>query len=161
MTRTSDIDQLVLLRSIREERARTALAIEGARLQESRRALAKAEAVLEAHDLETEGRERNFFEAMRIRPLSENELGRGKTRLLVSEHRREILVAERNEAAEASAEDERRLEAAQAQWRQRLRARDKLAEARARLRLADLLRFEAISEQELEEMNADRAGASC
>lgn len=161
MSRTDDLAQLVALRMLREERARAAMAVEAARLEEKRRVLAETEAAIEVHDAETDQRERKFLEAMNIRPLSESELGRAQDRILLSDQRREALIEERNGAALAAAENEKKLEALQAEWRRRLFARDKLADVQERLLAANRASDEARSELEIEEMSADRVGTPC
>jgi hypothetical protein len=161
MSATSDLAQLLALRSLREERAKAAVSIAAARLQEASRAMSEAEAAIDAHDLETDQQERRFFEAMHMRPLSENELGRTHDLLRASDQRRDALIDKRNKAAEALGERERQLSAAQAEWRRRLFERDKLAEAESRLRHSDRARIDALAEQEAEEMSADRARLSC
>lgn len=161
MSGASDIARLLALRSLREERAKAAVSIAAARLQDASHVISEAEAAIDAHDFETDRQERRFFEAMHMRPLSENELGRTHDLLRASDQRRDALIDKRNEAAEALAERERQLSAAQAEWRRRLFERDKLAEAESRLRHVDRARIDAMAEQEAEEMSADRARPSC
>jgi hypothetical protein len=161
MSGVSDLARLLALRSLREERAKAAVSIAAARLRDASRSMSEAEMAIDAHDLETDQRERRFFEAMHMRPLSENELGRSHELLRASDQRRDVLIDKRNEAAAALAERERQLSAAQAEWRRRLFERDKLAEAESRLRHADRARIAAAAEQEAEEMSADRARLSC
>jgi hypothetical protein len=161
VTRASDLAQLTALRALREERARTAVAVEAARLRASEHTTAEAETAIEAHDAETDERERKFFEAMGLRPFSERELGRAQNRLVLSDHRREALNVERVAATAASAENENRLETARREWRQKLHALGKLREAQARLGRAEQIEAEAGAEAELEDMSAERARSSC
>ncbi len=161
MKQADDIARLVALRRLREERARTAMAVEAARLEEKRRVLAEAEAAIEAHDAETDERERKFLEAMNIRPLSESELGRAQDRILLSGQRREALIEERNQVAKAVDESEVTLIERHAEWRRRLFARDKLADVQERLLALSRASDEARSELEIEEMSADRVGTPC
>jgi hypothetical protein len=161
VTRASDLAQLTALRALREERARTAVAVEAARLRASEHLAAEADAAIIAHDAETDERERKFFEAMGLRPVSEKELGRAQNRLVLSDHRREALNGERAAATAASAENEERLETARGKWRQRLHALDKLRDAQARLGQAEQIDAEAAAEAETEDMSAERARSSC
>jgi hypothetical protein len=161
VTRASDLAQLTALRALREERARTAVAVEAARLRASEHAAAEAETAIEAHDAERDERERKFLEAMGLRPFAERELGRAQNRLVLSDYRREALNAERVAARAASAENEDRLDTARREWRQKLHALDKLREAQARLGRAEQINAEAAAEAEMEDMSAERARSSC
>lgn len=157
----SDLAQLLALRSLREERAKVAVAIAGDRLHAAMRNLSEAEAAIDAHDLETDQRERRFFEAMHMRPFSENEFGRTQEWLHASDLRRDALIDKRNEAAAVAGECERQLASSREEWHRRLTARDKLAEAQNQLRRSELAKAEAAFEQEAEEMNADQARVPC
>ncbi|MGI2033542.1 type III secretion system stalk subunit SctO [Rhizobium panacihumi] len=161
MSGLSDLSQLLSLRSLREERARSAVSVASARLRDAERAVALLDAEIAEHDLQTGAQEQRFFEAMGMRPVSENELGRSRERLGISDQKREALLTRRDEAVSAVAECETELTAAQDEWRQRLFERDKLAEADSRLRRQEFARIDAAHEMEAEEMSADRVRLSC
>lgn len=161
MSGLSDLSRLLDLRSLREERARAAVSIAASRLQTAERTVLAADAEIDMHDRETGRQEQRFFAAMGIRPVSENELGRSRDLLGISDQKREILVVARDEAITAVTARETELSAAQAEWRRRLFERDKLAQAQDRLRRQELGRSDAASELEMEEMSADRVRMSC
>ena len=161
MSGLSDLSRLLDLRKLREERTRAAVSIAASRLKDAEHAVSIADAEIEMHDRQTGQQEQRFFAAMGIRPVSENELGRSRDRLGISDQKREGLVVARNEAAAAVAEREAELAAAQAEWRQRLFERDKLAQVQDRLLRQQIGRRDAASELEAEEMSADRVRMSC
>jgi hypothetical protein len=158
---TSDLNRLVDLRSLREERAKTAVTIATARLRDAAIALSDAEAAMEDHDFEIHQREQRFLAIIQIKPMPANQFGRQRDLLGASDQRREQLADRRNEAADALKACERELLAAQAEWRRRLFDRNRLAEAQARQNLLDSSRTEAVEDQEAEEMSADRAWSRC
>ena len=161
MSGLSDLSRLLDLRSLREERARAAVSVAASRLQNAERAVLVAEAEIDRHDRETGQKEQRFFAAMGMRPVTENELGRSRDLLGISDQKREGLVVARDEARQTVATRQTELTAAQAEWRQRLFERDKLSEAQDRLRRQELGRSDAASELEAEEMSADRMRMSC
>lgn len=161
MSGASDLSKLLALRSLREERARGAVAIAAARLRDAARAVSDAETAIESHDRHADQQERRFFEALQIKPLPSGEFGRRHDLLGVSDQRREVLTGERDKASATLDQCERDLVAAKAEWRSRLFERDKLAEAESRLRRTDRARSEALAEQDVEEMSADRVRMSC
>lgn len=161
MSGLSDLSRLLDLRKLREERARTAVSIAASRLKEAEHAVSIADSEIEAHEHETGRQEERFFAAMGIRPVSENELGRSRDRLGISDQKREALSAERDAAIKAVAERGEELARAQAEWRQRLFERDKLAQAQDQLRQQDRARVDAAAELEMEDMSADRVRMSC
>jgi uncharacterized protein (DUF1810 family) len=161
MSRSSDLAQLLALRSLREERARTAVAVAASRLEEAKRAVSQVEAAIDEHEVATEQRERRFLDAMQLRPVSEGAIGRGQDLFRISDDRRDALIEERKTALDAVSACEAQLAEAQSEWRHRLAERDKLDEAHRRIKTADGMRAEAIFEQEAEEMSADRARLSC
>lgn len=161
MSGLSDLSRLLNLRSLREERARAAVSVAASRLQNAERAVVAADAEIDMHDREAGQQEQRFFAAMGIRPVSENELGRSRDLLGISDQKREVLVVARDEARQTVATRQAELSAAQAEWRQRLFERDKLSEAQERLRRQELGRSDAASELEMEEMSADRVRMSC
>ena len=161
MSGLSDLSRLLDLRALREERARAAVSIAASRLQNAEHAVLAADAEIDMHDRETGQQEQRFFAAMGMRPVSENELGRSRDLLGISDQKREGLVVARDEARQTVATRQTELVAAQAEWRQRLSEREKLAEAQDRLRRQELGRSDAASELEAEEMSADRVRMSC
>lgn len=161
MSSRSDLSQLLALRKIREERAQAAVSVAASHLKDAERGAAIAIAEIERHDRETGQQEQRFFAAMGMRPVSENELGRSRDLLGLSDRKRESLVADHDEAARIAAECATELAVAQAAWRQRVFERDKLAEAGSRVRQQMLRRSDAATELEAEEMVSDRVRTSC
>jgi hypothetical protein len=161
MSRSSDLAQLLALRSLREERARTAVAVAASRLQDATHAVSQADAAIDEHDVMTQERERRFLDTMQLRPVSEGAIGRGQDLFRISDDRRDALIEERKEALAVVSACEKQLAEARSEWRRRLAERDKLHEAHRQIRTADGIRAEAAFEQEAEEMSADRARLSC
>lgn len=161
MKQADDIARLVALRTLREERARAAIALQSARLKQKQRELDAADAVIVSHDAEMDDRERKFLDAMNISPVSERELGRARDRLFLSDQRREVLEEERNLIARSVDESEATLNELHAEWRRRLFARDKLADMNKQLAAAGRIGIEARSELEIEDLTVIRTEAPC
>ncbi|MEB2847440.1 hypothetical protein GAO09_24945 [Rhizobiales bacterium RZME27] len=161
MSGLSDLSRLLDLRALREERARTAVSVAASRLKDAEHAVSIADSDIEEHDRETGQQEERFFAAMGIRPVSENELGRSRDRLGISDQKREELITARETVIRAVTTRQTELAAAHAEWRQRLFERDKLAQAQDRLLQQDRARTDAASEMEMEDMSADRVRMSC
>lgn len=161
MSRSSDLAQLLALRSLREERARTAVSIATSRLEEAKRAVSEFDEALDDHDAIAREQEQRFLTSMRMQPVSETAIGRGRDLFRISDDRRDALLDRRNLARATVSEREAELAAALSQWRGRLSERDKLSEAHGRIAAVERGRAEAMLEQEAEEMGADRARLRC
>ena len=161
MKQADDIARLVALRTLREERARAAIALQSARLKQKQHALSLADEAIMTHDMERDDRERKFLDAMNISPVSERELGRARDRLFLSDQRREVLEEERNLIAKSVDESEVTLNELHAEWRRRLFARDKLADMHKHLTAAGQIGIEARSELEIEDLTVVRTEVPC
>lgn len=161
MSGLSDLSRLLELRALREERARTVVSIAAARLNAAEQAVTDAENAVEIHDGEAGRQEQRFLAAMGIRPVSEQELGRSRDLLGLSDSKRDSLMAIRDEAIKTVTLRMGELVEARAEWRQRLFERDKLAQAESLIRQQEHGRREAANDLEAEEMSADRVRKSC
>lgn len=150
MIRRADIDRLVALRRMREERADRAVARQADVCRKTRGLVVVADIALDDHAMAAEARERLFFEAILGRPMPQTALGRSADSSLAADHRRgELEEARTAVSALADAADEtlRRLMDTRLERR---RDADRLSEV-ARL----FCRVEKLREEVLAELSAE------